>query len=71
MDKEFSFGKLLRELRVGEKLSQTELAALLSTSQDAVSLWELDKSLPSFSSIKQLSVVFKISADILLGLKDY
>ena len=67
----FSFGKILRQLRTECGLSQTDLAEKLSISQDTVSLWEREKSLPDFESIKKLAEIFDISADYLLGIKEY
>jgi len=69
--KDFDFGKLLRELRKTDDLSQSVLATKLSTSQDTISLWERNISLPDFDSIKLLAKTFSVSADYLLGLKEY
>jgi transcriptional regulator with XRE-family HTH domain len=68
---DFSFGSLLKQLRAENGLSQTALAEKLFISQDTVSLWECDKSLPDFNSIKKLAEIFEVSADYLLGLRDY
>ena len=67
----FSFGTLLRQLRAEYKLSQSVLAEKLSTSQDTISLWERDKSLPDFWSIRKLTEIFDVSADYLLGIYQY
>ena len=69
--KSFSFGKLLRDLRKEINLNQSKLAEKLSVSQDTISLWERDKSLPDFDSIKKLAGIFNVSADFLLGINDY
>lgn len=71
MTTNFDFGALLRELRLEHKMSQTELANLLSVSQDTISLWERNKGLPYFLHIKKLAEVFDVSADVLLGIKEY
>ena len=65
-----SFGTLLKQLRIEYKLSQSTLAERLSISQDTVSLWERDKSLPDFWCIRKLAEIFEVSADYLLGLEN-
>lgn len=67
----FEFGKVLRDLRIGSGLSQSALGGKLSVSQDTVSMWEKNKSLPDFDSIKRIAVLFEVSADYLLGLDKY
>ncbi|MBE7082232.1 MAG: helix-turn-helix transcriptional regulator [Clostridiales bacterium] len=61
--------KLIKELRKEKKLTQTELAKLLNTTQDTISLWELGKSLPSVIDLVNLCKIFNVSADYLLGLQ--
>ena len=68
---EFSFGQLLKQLRIESEFSQAKLAQLLSTSQDTVSLWENGKSYPDFWNIKKIAEIFEVSADYLLGIKEY
>ena len=63
-------GKRIRELRLAKKLSQTELAKLIKTTQDTVSLWELWKSYPSLDYIVELTKIFNVSSDYLLGIKE-
>ena len=67
----YNFGELLRDLRREFNISQNALALKLSVSQDTISLWECGKSLPDFLSIKKLAEIFNVSADYLLGLRDY
>lgn len=62
-------GKIIRELRKEYGLSQNELAKKMFTSQDTISLWELDKSLPDVKSIIKLSLLFNVSTDYILGLE--
>lgn len=61
----------IRELRKERKLTQTQLAELLATTQDTVSLWELGKSYPDIPSLVRLCDIFDVSADYLLGRSDY
>ncbi len=64
-------GKKIRELRLQQKWSQTELANKLKTTQDTISLWELGKSYPDVFSVVLLCKTFNVSSDYLLGLSDY
>lgn len=64
-----SIGKNIRDLRKELKLSQTELAKLLYVSQDTISLWELDKSLPDIKAIINMTKIFNISADYILDIE--
>ncbi len=63
-------GKKIKELRKSKELTQTQLADILNTTQDTVSLWELGKSYPDIEIVVQLSIIFKVSADYLLGLQE-
>lgn len=62
-------GKIIKELRVEQKLTQTELAKQLNTTQDTISLWELGKSYPDILSVIALAKIFNVSSDYLLGLE--
>lgn len=62
-------GQTIKELRKEKNLSQTELAALLFTSQDTVSLWECGKSLPDIMAIIRMTQIFGVTSDYILGLK--
>ncbi len=52
-------------------MTQLQFGKVLSVSQDTVSLWEKGKSQPSAQYIIILAQTFNVSADYLLGLKDY
>ena len=58
-------------MRKEAKFTQTQLANMLSTSQDTISIWELDKALPDVESVIKLCKIFDVSADFLLGLTEY
>ncbi len=64
-------GKRIRELRLERKLSQNQMAELLSVSQDTISLWETGKSLPSAEYLIEISKNFNVSTDYILCLADY
>ena len=64
-------GKKIRELRLQQKWSQTELANKLKTTQDTISLWELGKSYPDVFSVVLLCKTFNVSSDYLLGLSEF
>ena len=65
-----SIGNKIRQLRKDAKYTQTQLANMLSTSQDTVSIWELDKALPDVESLIKLCKIFDVSADYILGLSE-
>ena len=52
-------------------MSQTELAKLLYTTQDTISLWELGKSKPSIDSLKIIAVIFDVTTDELLDMDNF
>ena len=56
----------LQNLRTGAGLSQEELAEKLSVSRQAVSKWELDKTVPDVKYIVALSDLFQVTTDYLL-----
>jgi len=61
----------LREIRIENKLSQTQFGEILNLSQDTVSLWEKGKSLPTAEYLIMISQKFGVSVDYILGLKEY
>ena len=63
-------GKIIKELRTESHLKQSDLAEQLNTTQDTISLWELDKSTPDAENIIKLAKLFKVSADYLLGIEE-
>ncbi len=61
----------IREIRKDTKLTQTEFGNKLFVSQDTISLWESGKSLPTTENIIAIAETFDVSADYILGLKDF
>ncbi len=64
-----NIGQTIKELRKEKNLSQTQLAQLLFTSQDTISLWERGKSLPDIVSIIRMTQIFGVTSDYILGLE--
>lgn len=60
-------GQVLASLRQKKGWSQEDLAARLFVSRQAVSKWELDESVPNPETLKQLSDLFRVSINTLLG----
>ena len=64
------FDKRLKELRLEKGYTQKQLATLIGYDQSMVARWEKGESEPTASAIKQLALVFNVTADYLLGLED-
>lgn len=59
----------IAELRATNgKMTQTELAMKIGTSQTTISTWEKDISVISAPHLKRLCLFFNVSADELLGI---
>ena len=63
-------GPKIKRFRKENNLTQSQLANLVKTTQDTISLWELGKSYPDAENIVRLAKLFRTSADFLLGLKE-
>ena len=64
------FEQRLKELRVGNNLSQMQLALKTGLSQSAIAKWELGKTEPTASAIITLAKFFNETTDYILGLED-
>lgn len=64
------FEERLKELRKEKGLTQNELAAMLSTTDDSIYSWEKGRSQPSIEMLKRICNCFSVSADYLIGLED-
>lgn len=56
-----------KKLRTEANLSQAALAEKLHVHQTAVSQWELNKSFPEIDALKQMSDIYGVSIDYLVG----
>lgn len=62
-------GEIIKSLRLENNMTQSDLAALLFTSQDTISLWERGKSLPDVKSVIKMTQIFGVSSDYILGIE--
>lgn len=54
-------GKIIKELRENQKLTQSELGNIIGVSDKTISKWETGKGLPDISLIEPLSRALKVS----------
>ena len=54
-------GKIIKELREKEQITQMELANMIGVSDKAISKWETGKGLPDIALIEPLSKALKVS----------
>ena len=63
------FGKKLKELRKQAGMTQQQLADKLGITKSVVSYYELSERTPSPEVLKDLALIFRVSADYLLGIE--
>ena len=66
----FDFGYRLRELRKDKNLTQTQVAKRLNLSKATISGYENNIKTPSLDVLVQLSILYGVSADYILGLEN-
>jgi transcriptional regulator with XRE-family HTH domain len=59
----------IKELREKSKYSQSLLAKKINVTRSAVNAWEMGISIPSTQFIIELSQLFRVSTDYLLGIQ--
>lgn len=59
-------GERLAELRIKHNMTQEEFAERLDVSRQAVSKWELDKTLPDVNKLLKISELYQVNVDYLL-----
>lgn len=63
------FGSRLKALRLQKKLTQAELANKLGVTKSVISAYETGLRMPSYDILIQISRIFKVSTDFLLGVE--
>lgn len=64
-----SFANNLRNLRIENNMSQSELARQLYINRSMICAYEKENRMPSLDVLIQLSVIFNVSVDFLLGIE--
>lgn len=65
----FDFGKRLKELRQKSKLTQQQVAKKLQTTKSSISSYENNINTPPLNVVKQLSYLYGVTTDYLLGVE--
>lgn len=63
------FGAKLKSLHKQAGMTQQELATKLGITKSVVSYYELSERMPSPEVLKDLAIIFHVSADYLLGIE--
>lgn len=58
----------IKELRILNNFTQTELAQHLNVTRSSVNAWEMGISIPSTAMLVELSQIFHTSTDYILGI---
>ena len=61
----------IKNLRKENNMTQQELADILYTSQDTISLWERGKSYPDVIDVIKMSKIFDVTTDYILCVDDF
>lgn len=64
-----TIGEIIKSLRDENNMTQTELVSFLFTSQDTISLWKRNKSLPDVKSVIKMASIFNVSTDYIWGVE--
>ena len=65
----YDLGIRLRDLRKKHKLTQKQVAGKLELTESAVSSYERNMATPPGDVVKKLAILFRVSADYILGLE--
>ena len=63
-----SIGENIKKLRREREITQEQLAEFLHITPSAISQWETDRVLPDISYLPMLANIFRVSADVILGI---
>ena len=66
----FSLSSKIKLLREKQDLTQADLARKLGLTRSSINAWEMGLSVPSTNYIVELSKLFSVSSDYLLGLDE-
>ena len=69
--KKSKFGEILKNLRIEKGLTQGELAKTLGCSQSMLTRWENGECEPTSPYIIAMAEYFSVSADYLLGIREF
>lgn len=64
------FGERLQNIRKEKGYTQKDIYTILKVSPNCYASWEQGRTQPDIENIKRLCLIFKISADYLIGLED-
>lgn len=64
-----NFGNTLKTLRISHNLTQAQLAQRLGLTKSVISAYETGLRMPSYDVLINISKLFKVSTDYLLGLE--
>ena len=67
---DYNFGNLLYKLRTNSNLTQKELAERLGVTNKAISKWENGSAKPTTDTLKKIAILFNISIEELLQVKE-
>lgn len=65
------FPERLKSLRKEQGLKQSDLAEHLKVTKSAVSGWEVGRNQPNFDVLIEMSILFGVSVDYLIGRRNY
>lgn len=65
------FPQRLKQLRQDKHMLQQDLAKLLKVSKSTVSGWEVGRNQPDYDILIELSILFEVSVDYLIGRRNY
>lgn len=68
---DYTFSDILKEFLIINNFSQTAFAKAVGIKQSQVSEWLKGKAKPGYDLLKKIAVAYDVSADYLLGLKDF
>ena len=68
---EVEFKDILKDFLIENNLTQTAFSQKINVKQSQVSEWLNGKCKPVYDVLKSISIAFNVSADYLLGIKDF